>query len=133
METIQSPNTSGQGFCPAHADSAYHRIAIEFGYAYSHSTPVTFLTGRRVVLHTYKQGNHHLSFGQDTATAWATSCTTASGRRWEGFGSARLSRHLAGKRQRYADLRPLRGGTDEGDGADLYEKVTGQYPRRQDR
>lgn len=104
MNTIQLPNSSGQGFCQLHESAANHWVAVKFGYTYSHSTPITRQDGSTYLLHTYRHGEHTLSFST-TGCQWTTSVSTASGRCCQGERQDALIRHLASKRRRYAELR----------------------------
>jgi len=99
---IESPNSSGQGYCSDHALSPFHAIAEEYGYRYSHSTPIHRQNGTVYVWHTYTHGKHTIGFSE---TAWNTSCGTHSGRHETGIVPAFLARHLASKRKRYPELR----------------------------
>jgi hypothetical protein len=107
LPAIENPNTSGQGYCPAHLGHPLHATAIRFGYRYSHSTPITNLGGTRFVSHTYKarpgeREEHNLSFDHgDIHHRWQTSVSCGSGRKHAGAGQAELERHLAGKARRY--------------------------------
>lgn len=107
LPPIENPNSSGQGYCPAHLGHPLHATAIRFGYRYSHSTPITKLGGARVVSHTYKarpgeREEHNLSFDHgDIHHTWQTSVSCASGRKHHGAGWHTLALHLAKKAKRY--------------------------------
>lgn len=103
--TILSPNTSGQGYCDAHRFSGYHPLAMQYGYLYSHSTPITHMNGVTRILHTYRAGDHTLSFGDHPSTRWHTSTAPASGRQHSGDTYEELARHLANKARRHRSLR----------------------------
>ena len=107
LPPIENPNSSAQGYCPAHLGHPLHATAVRFGYTYSHSTPFTKLGGGRAMLHTYKarpgeREKHNLSFTQaDVLHVWHTSVSCGSGRKQVGSGIAALEKHLASKARRY--------------------------------
>lgn len=55
---IENPNSSGQGYSASHKDNPYHKLLTEFGFKYSHSTPVIsrMVTTGLYLHHTYKNG-----------------------------------------------------------------------------
>lgn len=62
---ILNPNSSGQGYCIAHADTLYHPILCDKGWTYSHTTLITGRSGIKYGHHTYKFGdwNFGISIG----------------------------------------------------------------------
>lgn len=109
---ILNPNTSGQGFCAAHAAHPFHPIALEFGYTYSHSVLVRHYSGAgNRMHHCYKFGEHNLSFfvyaadergrEEQVSKSWETSTSCASGHKHEKCGEFSLRRHLTYKRNKY--------------------------------
>lgn len=107
--TIESPNTSGQGFSPLASLHPLNPIALRFGYAYSHSVNVGQIGGGWDLWHCYKRAKHNVSFpesGKDTSKfAWETSISCASSHKWNGQFASQLEKHLANKAKRYPELR----------------------------
>lgn len=87
---ISGANSSGQGYDPDHADTPLHAIILQHGYKYSHSTPIHYRDGVRI-LHTYKLGNRNVSVEK-----------TKSGYRWEA-GKGGSARGTAGTDARKLD------------------------------
>lgn len=105
LPPIENPNSSGQGYCAAHLGHPLHAVCVAAGYTYSHSVPVGYAGGKRIV-HCYKlrpgaQDEHNVSFAHsDTSHSWQTSASCASGHKHSGFGAHALAKHLAGKARR---------------------------------
>jgi hypothetical protein len=51
---IENQNSSSQGHCPYHAENPHHNTLIEFGWKYSHTTPIKTVDGSHYALHTYR-------------------------------------------------------------------------------
>jgi hypothetical protein len=104
---IENPNSSGQGYCADHIASLLHWEAVRFGYAYSHSVPITRMDGSKFIHHCYKYGEHNVSFSilPGDRDPWSTSTSCASGRQFTGIGIVALVKHLTSKRRRYPELR----------------------------
>ncbi len=104
---IENPNSSGQGYSSEHQASEGHAAIIQYGYAYSHTTPVTLSGGARVEHHSYQKGSHWVSYHQEPGgwLAWSTNCSLGSGRQHHWHGVVALALHLKRKRQRYPELR----------------------------
>lgn len=58
---IENANSSGQGHNPFHSETPYHDLITQFGWEYSHTTPVTGLDNVRFAVHTYKRGGWNVS------------------------------------------------------------------------
>lgn len=102
FEGRNGPLPGGQGYDPDHVDHPLHYAAAGHGYRYSHSTPISQLSGDQAVYHTYKKGNHSVNFYHD-GMAWKTKA--GSGRASHvGVGATALSRHLLNKARTYPEL-----------------------------
>lgn len=108
---ILHPNSCKQGDDPRHVFGVHHDTIMEFGYQYSHTTPVVH--GQSSVK-PYQYVNHHTyKFAGHTVTVyetfpgvnrWETSTGRATGRRHCGLLNVDLREHLARKRARYTTL-----------------------------
>jgi hypothetical protein len=116
METkpeLENDNGCGQGYHPSHLSHPYHRIALTFGYTYSHSTRYGYPTLSSEsgylwgLLHCYKHGEHNLSFSTleldpfEHSHSAQTSVSCASGRKHVCPSGRMLRYHLEYKANRY--------------------------------
>jgi len=103
---IEAPNSSGQGYAPSHSEHLLHNEILYWGYAYSHSTPITALDGTQYLHHTYKRGEHNVGVHETGGRlVWDTSVSCGSGHRWTGIGLRELTAHLQSKARRYVALK----------------------------
>ena len=54
---ITNPNSSGQGYDADHTATEYHKLLVEFGWEYSHSTKIGMPSGQSYIHHTYTNHN----------------------------------------------------------------------------
>lgn len=103
-ESIQNPNSSGQGFDPDAKKNPFANILARSGYEYSHSTPVTYGT-EKAIHHTYKRGEHVVSVVNHPRQGWVWTAktSTSSGHQNSGKSERLLDVALANKRKRYSD------------------------------
>jgi len=96
---IQNPNSSGQGYHPDHANHPYHDTIVSHGYEYSHSTPITDLSGRKYLQHSYKHKvlkDHVVGVSmKDDKPGWSVS-KLGSGVRTIGNDNNKLNSFLKG-------------------------------------
>lgn len=99
---IENPNSSGQGHSKSHKDNPYDKLLTEFGFKYSHSTPITMADGRKYIHHTYKNkynvGVFKLKDGDHWI--WDASPSSASGFRTSGYSEHRLKEYLSNLKKR---------------------------------
>lgn len=106
MKPLIDTNTSGQGQCPTWPIGDFLGTTAQAnGYAYSHSTPVTYPDGTKRLLHTFKRARHCVSY-YDGANAGNTSCGTGTAHQHHFRGADELNRHLKSKAKRYPELHP---------------------------
>jgi hypothetical protein len=91
---IQNPNSSGQGHDPSHASNPHHETITKHGFAYSHSTPITSMSGEKYIHHTYAKGERKVGVDADTG-AWESKKSSASGRSTRGMTTRDLDKHLS--------------------------------------
>lgn len=81
---IEAPNSSGQGYCPNHASNPLHAVLSEFGWEYSHTTPIRWEHGSETYgHHTYRFPGTDWVIGVDCRRGWASSASR--------LGSGRLT------------------------------------------
>jgi hypothetical protein len=97
-ESIEDPNTSGQGHDPDHAGHALHATPVKNGWKYSHSTPIHQRDGGVSIHHTWKRGDHNVG-AYHSSENWETH-KGGSGHFTRGQGAAALDKHLKGKVRR---------------------------------
>jgi hypothetical protein len=113
---IQDPNSSGQGYDPDHGNP-FESLLSQFGYSYSHSTPVRYKTGVRIH-HTYKKGNHNIGVERDANNVWHWDASKGgSGHSYSGWGPDKLEKYLEGRSKRKSN--------PESTAADMYESFHG--------
>ena len=103
-ESIQNPNSSGQGWDASHAEHALHATCVKHGWHYSHSTPIHQRNGDVLIHHTYARKEHKVGFYHKD-TDWQSKVSSASGHSTHGSGAAELDKHLKGKVSRHKDLK----------------------------
>lgn len=96
-DEIRDPNSSGQGYAPAHKENAFHALLLRNGFAYSHSTRVTLRAGS-TIHHTYFRlidAARTVSVWRDTrgGDSWCSS-KIGSARQTCGDDGGVLERHL---------------------------------------
>lgn len=108
---ILNPNSCKQGEDPRHVFGPHYNTIMEFGYQYSHTTPVVH--GQSSVKpyhyvnhHTYKFADHCVMVYETFpgVNRWETSTGRATGRRHRGLLNVDLRDHLQRKRGRYKTL-----------------------------
>ena len=99
---IDNPNSSGQGHSDSHKDNPYHKLLTEFGFKYSHSTPITKMDGSKYIHHTYKNKYNVGVFQQkeDGSWLWDASPSSASGYQMHGNSEKRLRNYLSNLKKR---------------------------------
>lgn len=107
-ESIQNPNSSGQGHDPEFKAHPWASTVLSAGYAYSHSTPVVHLGNNRIIHHTFQMPGteHKVTLWTDFESYtpkhfWSTTTSSASGRQITGANSTELWKHLSNKDARY--------------------------------
>lgn len=106
---ILNPNSSGQGYCNAHWGLLQHTVLCKYGWGYSHTTPITSLTGNKYGLHTYKLGDWNIglsvNYGGDV---FGITCSRGGSGRQTMIPTYDLSRYL--KVKTYSVLREMKKG-----------------------
>jgi hypothetical protein len=62
----------GQGYCEAHSDHLGHKMLVEYGWEYSHTTIINYYVGtfrKQYSIHTYKLGDTDYVCGVDSRFA----------------------------------------------------------------
>lgn len=98
---IQNPNSCGQGHDPFYINHPFTALVLSYGYAYSHSTPITALDRSVHIHHTFRLGEHNVGLDENQPNTWETSCGSGSGHHWRGKGFEELKAHLRSKNRRY--------------------------------
>lgn len=62
---IQNPNSCGQGKHPSADFVPYGWRVVRAGWIYSHTTAVVHPVGRNVLHHTFRRGDHAVTFYRD--------------------------------------------------------------------
>lgn len=92
----------GQGIDDDHDKNPFHGLVTQYGYKYSHSTPIHRADGSTYIHHTYEKGEHKVGI---SPSGWDTTTSTGSGRKQKGTSSAELEKHLKNKKKRYTELK----------------------------
>lgn len=101
---LANPNKYGEGLSPLAADHPMTKVAVEFGYEYSHSTNIPGFDGSWRLYHTFKHASHSVNFYADDAKYAATTCGERT-RRHIVRSITSLSKHLRQKTIPYPELR----------------------------
>lgn len=97
---IENPNSSKQGHCPHHAENPHHDVLIEFGWEYSHTTPIRAMDQSQYAIHTYRYPGTDYVVGVNCQPGWRADASKLGAGYNHSYFASQLRRYLKSKARR---------------------------------
>ena len=94
---IENPNSCKQGHCPNHAENPHHETLAEYGWEYSHTTPICRVDGSYTAHHTYRFPNTENTVSVICAPGWRTEASKLGSSRLYVYFGSQLRKYLKRK------------------------------------